>query len=626
MKRILPLSVSLLALAMAGCGEESDQLPVDGRDFDGVDYSEPAPYTGKVIDGYLRNARVWLDIDGDSQYTAGPVTVELESGNEVTLATGEPTTLSGEDGAFSLDIGGLLNDPAEAPDLDPRDYPLFAVALPGKTVEQLRHGDETITDAYMMSAPPGVTNITPLTTLVRYRRLAGAGALVDGTGSASESLTSVNLVSDYIRSGDDRAHAYARALARFMASQYPYSDLLAEANADGTERVLSPQAAYLLGLSLVQNAPGIVDLVDAAASAGDYANVNVAELELPQVPLELADPMLLDSQQVYAYPENGSLPANRSNLQVSAESQFDYSPDGRLLSVSVNGCMNPSMPELVRLINVGGRMAELGTQWLPSISLSLQSFAAYEADGVDERLTFDWEQREAYFRTTTSCQNGLADSTELEGPAEITYAWTMEDGQVAQLSAVSADETRTLSPDYTNSTADPEGEDDPYRSPRFHGYRLQVNGDESVVVTLTDEASECVLEEGVEAAGHVVSAVQPYTYTAATAPDGFDALSLELDTRDDLFRLLRFTFADPANAGFDHVASDGGFDWIMYYPQEGAAGYVADQPNLIADAYLTDVRTSASCGREFEDEPSSVFGRVAYRYQRLSEYLTGQVE
>ncbi|MGM0769724.1 MAG: hypothetical protein ACQEV6_17025 [Pseudomonadota bacterium] len=617
MKRFLPLSVSLFALAIAGCGEESDDLPVDGRDFDGEAYSEPAPYSGKVIDGYLRNARVWLDLDGDSQYTAGPVTVELDSGSEVTLASGEPTALSGEDGAFVLDISELVSDPADAPNLDPRDYPLFAVALPGKTVEQLRHGDETITDAYMMSAPPGVTNITPLTTLVRHRRLAGAG-------SASDSLARVNLLSDYIRSGDERAHAYARAMARFMASQFPYSDVLAKRNADGTERVLSSRAAYLLGLSLAQNAPGIVELVDEAAASGDYGNVNVAELDLPDVPLELADPLLVTGQRVSAYPENGSLPGNRSSLEVSAESQFDYSPDGRLLSVSVNGCMNPSMPELVRLINAGGRMADLGTQWLPSVSLSLASRAAYEADGVDERLTFDWAQRKAYFETAASCHEGLADGSELGGPAEITYTWTLDGDKVAELSAVSDVETRTLAPDYTNSAV-PEDAGGPYSAPLFNGYRQSVEGNEEVV-SLTGEVTDCTVEAGDEEPTHAVSATQPYSFTAAAAPEGFGELTLELDTRNDAFRLLRYTFADPVNAGFDHVDSDNGFDWIMYYPPTGSAGYTAEQPNLITSAYLTEVRLSASCGREFEDAPTAVFGRVEYQYKRLSEYLTGLVE
>ena len=76
MKRLLSFTVALFTLALAGCGEESDKSPVDGRDFDAEDYSEPEPYTGRVIDGYLRNARVWLDMDGDSQYTPGPMTFD----------------------------------------------------------------------------------------------------------------------------------------------------------------------------------------------------------------------------------------------------------------------------------------------------------------------------------------------------------------------------------------------------------------------------------------------------------------------------------------------------------------------------------------------------------------------
>lgn len=623
MKRSLPLFVSLLALTVSGCGDESDELPVDGRDFDGVGYSEPAPYTGKVIDGYLRNARVWLDIDGDSQYTPGPLTMTLESGTVVTLASGEPTTLSGEDGTFVLDIGELLSNPADAPNLDPRDYPLFAMALPGKTVEQLRHGDQTVVDAYLMSAPPGVRNITPLTTLVRYRRLAGASSLIAGSGTASESFASVNLLSDYILSEDERAHAYARAFARFMASQFPFGEVLAETGVDGTERILSPWAAYLLGLSLVQNATEIVTLVDAAASPGGFENVDVAGLDLPEVPLDLADPLLLTAQQVYAHPENGTLPENRSNLQVSAELQFDYAPDGRLMSVSANGCMRPSMPEMARLINAGGRMAALGVQWLPSISLSLHSRTAFEASGPDERLSFDWEQRQAVFETTTACQDGLADGSELGGPAEIAYTWTMSDGQVRELASVAGAETRLFRPDYANRTVDP---DSPDSAPLFSGYRLQVNGVEEVVVETTAAVSACALDDGLEAAGHVVSASQPYRVDAPGVPAGFDALQLELDARRDVFRLLRYTFADPVNAGLDHVSATGGFDWILYYVQEGAPSFTGDQPDLISEAYLTTVRTMASCGREFEDVPSSVFGRVDYRYQRLSEYLTERVE
>ncbi len=141
MNRLICLPVSILFLTIAGCGKESDELPVDGRNFDGVQYSVPAPYTGKVIDGYLKNARVWLDMDGDSQYTPGPFVYELASGRKVTLPSGEPTAMSEVGGRFSLDTAELALDPEVGPNIDPRKFPLFALALPGKTLEQTRRGE-----------------------------------------------------------------------------------------------------------------------------------------------------------------------------------------------------------------------------------------------------------------------------------------------------------------------------------------------------------------------------------------------------------------------------------------------------------------------------------------------------
>lgn len=614
MKCFLSLSVSLFALAVAGCGKESDKLPADGRDFDGVEYSEPAPYTGKVIDGYLRNARVWLDIDGDSQYTPGPLTVELMSGATVTLASGEPTAMSGKDGAFALEVDELVQDSMDAPDIDPRDYPLYALALPGKTAEQLPGGDRLVDRAYLMSAPPGVRQVTPLTTLVRYRGLAGASSLV--SGGAGSSLAEVNLLSDYIRAGDHRAHSYARAFARFMAGQFPgtYNEALKKDSADGTERLLSPRAAYLLGLSLVQNATGIVTVVDDAASQGGYANVDTDSLALPEVDLELSDPVLLTRQVVSGQSEYGELPANRSSLLTTAELSFDYGPDGRLMAIESEGCMAPSMPEIARLINVGGRMADLDVQWLPSISLSLQSRVAYEDPGVDERLSFDWANRQASFETTAQCQDGLADASEFGGPPEITYSWTLSDGRLAGLTADSDIESRVFEADYTNET------------PLFTGYRLLIDGEEQAIISLAGAPGACAIDEGGEDASHVVSAQQAYSYAAADAPDGFASLALEFDTRGDYSRLLRYSFINPRMSGPDHVSAEDGFDWIMFYPQEGMGHYVAEQPNLIADAYLTDHRSTADCGREFEEVPFAVFGRVSYQYQRLSDYLTELVE
>ncbi|MCM0611087.1 hypothetical protein KFJ24_01200 [Marinobacter sediminum] len=630
MKRLLSLSASVLISALAGCGEESDQLPVDGRDFDGVEYSEPATYTGKVIDGYLSNARVWLDMDGDSQYTAGPLVIQLDNGAEVTLPSGEPTTLSGAGGEFSLDVSELALDPETGPDLDPRNYSLYALALPGKTLEETRNGDVVIDSAFMMSAPAGIRNITPLTTLARYRALAGL--FLSDSSNLAASLFDLNLVRDYMLAQDDRAHAYARALARFMASQFPpeYSKLLADTGSDGTEQFLSRQAAFLLGISMVQNSGDVIAVVDAAAQAG-YANVDVDALVLPQVAVELSDPVLLTRQRIYAEPERSdTLPANRSDLLVSAELAFDYGEDGRLLSVSANGCLAPSMAELSRLIGVGGYMANLETQWLPSAALSPQSRINYEVAGTDERLVFDWNNQRIYFETATTCHDHesiFAGSTELGGNPEISYNWTMQDGGLSELIAQIPQPdgsmlTRTLEPEAVNASAG------------FPGYRLSEGGAEVASLVFTGSVQGCELEPDAVGADLVVSASQGYEFSGyesqlAGLAYEFDNREFEYPAQGDAFpvnRLLRYGFLDPAMSDLPRVEAGAGFEWVMYYPPVGGVGFLEGQPNHIGEAYLKKYSGARACGRKFEDVPSSAYARVEYSYKKLSEYLVGLLQ
>ncbi|MDX1551105.1 MAG: hypothetical protein R3198_00660 [Marinobacter sp.] len=617
MKRLLPISVALFTLALAGCGEESDESPVDGRDFDAQDYSEARPYTGRVIDGYLRNARVWLDMDGDSQYTPGPMTIKNSAGAEITLPNGEPTAMTGEDGKFTLDTTELVQDPSLSPDIDPRDFPLFAVILPGQTVEQTRMGDVVLENAYMLSAPPGIRNVTPLSTLVRQRRVIGVQDLTATTSELADALGNVNLLSDYVKSGDHRAHAYARAFARFMASQFPdeYATLLR--NGDGRERYLSEEAAFLLGVSFVRNALDVVKVVDEAASQGNYENVDVGGLALPEVPIELEDPLILESQTVLARGEGSELPASMSNLGVSAELVFDYSEDGRVKSVTAHGCMTPSMREMARLINAGGKIANTGTQWMPGISLSQESASFYENEGPDERLVFDWESRRATFETTTSCHPGLAASSSLGGTPAISYEWTMAGAQVQALTARSGDTTEVLEPDYQFGTA------------AFFGFTRTTGGTEEEIMTLSGSVQSCdaAIEPEDADAALVVSARQPYTVSGTIPqPDGFSPLALEFDVREGHLRPLRFGFLDQKMASSPGVNNTEGFDWAFYYPFETSNEFVADQPNLISTAYLNRHGGSRACGREFERMPSAAYARVNYTYQRLSEYLSGLVE
>ena len=623
MTRLACLSLTLSMLAIAGCGgDDTAERPVDGRDIDGVNNQTLGVYQGRVIDGYLRNARVWLDLNEDFQYSPGPVTVTLDSGIEVTVAGGEPTAMTGAGGRFTLDTTELVRDPLEAPDLDPRDYPLVAVAIPGTTEEETRAGNVVLSEGYTLSAPPGVNNVTPLTTL-QHAYSAGIFNLAgQGPGELAGLLANINLQGDYIRAGDERAHAYARALARFLGGQFP-----AEAAArlgDGTVEVLDGSALKLLRLSLVQNAATVIERVDEAAAGGDYTNVAIAELALPEVSLDLADPVLLRTQLVRTFDQNGDgLPVGRSSLLLeSAELTFNYDPAGAVRSIAANGCMAPRLQDLARLANVNGRIALLrapasgetpefgGMQGLTGVSLAQISRQFYLDDqAVDERLTLDWANGKAEFDTRTSCDPGLAGSSELGGSAERVYTWTKENGRVKSIK----DGTYTLEPVYDNA------------SDAFFGYTLR-DGDGSIVeqVNVTGAISDCsanIDPEDAEAS-RVISAQQPYSFSGyEPQPAGFPDLQLDWDRRDDRRNLLRYAFLDP-----EIDAGTSGLQWEFRYLADDAFGEPV-QTGLVAFSSLAEFTGPRTCGSEASTLASNdLYGIIESDYSRLSDYLAEQIE
>lgn len=583
MTRPSAVSLAFAALALYGCGEEST-LPVDGRDIDGASLQAPASYSGRVIDGYLRNARVWLDMDGDYQYTPGPVTVELESGISVTLPSGEPTAMSGEGGQFTLDTSELSRKAEEAADLDPRDYALIAVAIPDTTEEETRSGNLVLNRGYRMSAPPGATNITPLTTLQR-----AAGDLGKDPGA---SLANINLQADYILAGNERAHAYARALAHFMAMHFP--EQASNDLGDGTEPVLSGGALNLLRIVLVDNAAAVVDAVDEIVAGGAYTNVAIDELALPQVSIDFDDPVLLTRQAVRAHGSDGGIPASRpSAIAESAELEFRYNPAGQLQEIVANGCMEPDLKDLVRLANADGRMAATGMQGMVGVSLSqLSRDELTDDDGIDERLVLDWAGRKARFYSSSSC---LKEAT--GGAPEREYSWTFSNGQVNLIT----DGQRTLRPDYSNATS------------AFFGYSLE-NAVDQESITLTGGVQECDGSHDPDFP-RVVTAQQPYEFgDYESQPEGFGDLMLDWDTRDGRDNLLRYGFqSERVNNGTTAL------EWEFLYQAPDAT---SDQAGLVETATLSEYGIAQTCGREVGTLASSgLYAIVESEYSRLSDFL-----
>ncbi|PKH08121.1 hypothetical protein [Moritella sp. Urea-trap-13] len=140
-KKLLVIALGFSSsILLAGCGGGGGGGDSGGGDGSSGEVRAPVSvfYNVKVIDGYLKNAQVWLDTNGNKQ-----------------LDVDEPSALSGDGGVAKLDVTNVV---------DPEQYSIYAQIISGQTVDE----DSGIPVAfdYMMSAPPGEQEITPLSTLV----------------------------------------------------------------------------------------------------------------------------------------------------------------------------------------------------------------------------------------------------------------------------------------------------------------------------------------------------------------------------------------------------------------------------------------------------------------------------
>ncbi|GMQ48246.1 hypothetical protein [Vibrio sp. 10N] len=139
------LAMSIVSVLTA-CGGGSDTSTDNG--------SANSERNVTAIDGYLHGAFVWLDVVENGEFDSN-----------------EPSGTTGAGGVVSLDISGIDN---------PDNYPVIAEvragtvdlgANPNTTREEAIANDpNSIVDSpYVMTAPPGETIITPLTTLVHLK-------------------------------------------------------------------------------------------------------------------------------------------------------------------------------------------------------------------------------------------------------------------------------------------------------------------------------------------------------------------------------------------------------------------------------------------------------------------------
>lgn len=163
----------------------------------GSSSSDTATVSGTVADGYLRNAEVFLDMDGDYQWDEG-----------------EPKTMSGERGRYSLQVSSG----------DAGQYPVVCRVIANQTVDE---DTGTVTGTYVMSAPAGVTAfISPMSTLLREKLEADPAMTMEQAMTQLRNQLNLaagpNMLANYI-AGTDAAygtmHDVAQQMATLMAQQ-----------------------------------------------------------------------------------------------------------------------------------------------------------------------------------------------------------------------------------------------------------------------------------------------------------------------------------------------------------------------------------------------------------------------
>lgn len=164
----------------------------------GSSSSDTTTVSGTVADGYLKDAEVFLDMNGNYQRDAG-----------------EPWAMSGDHGHYSFQVSSG----------DAGQYPVVCRVIAGTTVDE--DTNTAVTGSYVMSAPAGTTAfISPMSTLLREKMEA------DPTMTMEQAMTQLrnqlnlaagpNMLADYIAGTDtayDTIHEVARQMATLMAQQ-----------------------------------------------------------------------------------------------------------------------------------------------------------------------------------------------------------------------------------------------------------------------------------------------------------------------------------------------------------------------------------------------------------------------
>ena len=212
------LLATLIATSLVGCGSSSSDNETSGS---------TTTLSGKVIDGYISGATVFLDLNFNSK-----------------LDTGEPSAVTNAEGRFDLIVNETISKCAL--------YVPTVTHVPVGAIDS-DYPNTPIEEAYTMVSPPSfamgtdkdLLNLTPLTSVVWdsvENELASAGTTLscesmlakeqlrdDITNRLEQqelrvaqryNITVDELYSDYVKSGDDALHGLAQDLVPGLQASY----------------------------------------------------------------------------------------------------------------------------------------------------------------------------------------------------------------------------------------------------------------------------------------------------------------------------------------------------------------------------------------------------------------------
>ncbi|QEM70156.1 carboxypeptidase-like regulatory domain-containing protein [Geobacter sp. FeAm09] len=190
MKKTITAAAIITAGLIAGCGG-GGTTPATGT----------TAVSGKVADGYLVGATVFLDKNGNYQLDAG-----------------EPSATTDANGAYTLTV-----DPA-----DVGKYPIVALVIKGQTID--KDTGSPVTGSYVLSMPATATSgtvssnfISPMSSQLREMMETGKYA------SMSQAMTALatklgmtagtNMLEDYMLANNTTMHTAAQNMASLMGGE-----------------------------------------------------------------------------------------------------------------------------------------------------------------------------------------------------------------------------------------------------------------------------------------------------------------------------------------------------------------------------------------------------------------------